>query len=152
MGCQWTRRYNTKEVSACDIPHRKHVHVCRKHLRTAMFLLGICMIFSVIKMGVAHKPNVSDLVHITLGVGFYANLVGAIYFYVLGIRHSRCCRCGRYVLVRRYNIGRILLGQFPLCPKCKLMVGADFVMEYGEALHGRCGMERKRADTQKALV
>ena len=152
MGCQWTRRYCTKEVSVCDIPYRNHVYVCRKRLRIAMFLFGICMIFSAFKMGIVHNPNVSNLVHIVLGVGFYANLVGAAYFYVLGIRHSRCCRCGRYIPVRRYNIGRILLGQFPLCPECKLMVGADFVMEYGEALHGRCGMENKRAYTQKALV
>ena len=73
-------------------------------------------------------PNVNNHVHIVLGVGFYVNFVLAAYFYVQGIRHSRCCRCGRYVPVRRYNIGRILTGQMPLCPDCKLIVGVDFVV------------------------
>ena len=134
MECQGTRRYRIKEVSAYDIPYRNHVYACRKHLRIAMFLFGICMIFSVIKMGIVHNPNVGNLVHIVLGVGFYANLVLGACFYVLGIRYSRCCRCGRYVSVRRHNIGRILLGEFPLCPECKLTFGADFVREHKEAL------------------
>ena len=73
-------------------------------------------------------PNVNSHVHIVLGIGFYVNFVLAAYFYVQGIRHSRCCRCGRYVPVRRYNIGRILTGQMPLCPDCKLIVGVDFVV------------------------
>ena len=73
-------------------------------------------------------PNVNNHVHIVLGIGFYVNFVLAAYFYVQGIRHSRCCRCGRYVPVRRYNIGRILTGQMPLCPDCKLIVGVDFVV------------------------
>ena len=152
MGIRWNRTYRTAELNVDGIPHRKHVYACRKRLRVAMFLSGICMIFSVVKMIVAHKTTVDNQFSIVLGVGFYVNLVLAAYFYVLGMRNSRCCRCGRHVPVRRYNIGRILLGEFPLCPECKLMVGADFVMEYGEALHGRCGMESKRADTQKALV
>ena len=91
------------------------------------------MIFSVVKMIVADNPNVNNHVHILLGIGFYVNFVLAAYFYVLGMRNSRCCRCGRHVPVRRYNIGRILLGEFPLCPECKLMVGADFVIEHREA-------------------
>lgn len=128
MECQWTKRYCTKEVNADDIPYRSHVCLCRKRLRVAMLLSGICIIFSVIKMIVADNPNVNNHVHIVLGIGFYVNFVLAAYFYVQGIRHSRCCRCGRYVPVRRYNIGRILTGQMPLCPDCKLIVGVDFVV------------------------
>ena len=131
-----TRR-GLRRTGCCSRDGRWHVW-CRRTAacqevwiigRTGTLQLGTVPVDApVIKMIVADNPNVNNHVHIVLGIGFYVNFVLAAYFYVQGIRHSRCCRCGRYVPVRRYNIGRILTGQMPLCPDCKLIVGVDFVV------------------------
>ena len=121
-----TRR-GTRRMYCCSRDRRWHVRCRRMAVRQEARIIGRAETWQLGTVPV-ELPNVNNHVHIVLGIGFYVNFVLATYFYVQGIRHSRCCRCGRYVPVRRYNIGRILTGQMPLCPDCKLIVGVDFVV------------------------
>ena len=121
-----TRR-GTRRTGCCSRDGRWHVRCRRMAARQEARIIGRAETWQLGTVPV-ELPNVNNHVHIVLGIGFYVNFVLAAYFYVQGIRHSRCCRCGRYVPVRRYNIGRILTGQMPLCPDCKLIVGVDFVV------------------------
>ena len=119
---QLNRRYSVGKIDSGKLPYKQQFKKCKRSLSWSCFFAIVCALISFV--------NISDgEISYALGILFYVNIALSILFYLKGIYHSKCCRCNRTVLVRRHNIGRILSGQMPLCPTCKLICGFDFVEE-----------------------
>lgn len=123
---QLTRKYSVGKVDIGKLHYRHQFKKCRKYLIWAgLFAIG-CVMASL--LNVLNNTTHRETAHM-LSILYYVNLAMSILFYLIGVSQSKCCRCNRKVPVRRYNIGRILSGQMPLCPTCKLICGFDFVEE-----------------------
>ena len=123
---QLNKRYTVGEIDGGKLPYKHQIKKCRKNLTRSCLFAILCVIIAFLNV----SGKVSDeIISLILTILFYVSLSVSILFYLIGTCHSKCCSCNRNIPIRRYNIGRIMSGQMPLCATCKLTFGLDFVEE-----------------------